>query len=776
MFDIKNLKKHYSLRGRSVEALKNFTYTFPDRGMVFILGRSGCGKSTLLHLLAGIDRPTSGSIFYNGQDIAHMSESDLCRYRRETVGLIFQQKNLFADLSVRRNLLFACGETDACSATAERLGLKGMLFRNVGELSGGQAQRVAIGRTLLQESKIILADEPTGNLDEKTSKEILGLLREVAEQKLVIVVTHDRESAERYADTIIRMRSGEIAEIKQILREQRQAREPEGDAGRKQAHLRPFPYVGKICFTAIWDGRRKWQSVLAVLLAALAAVLFGMMLLYRTADPAESLGSFLQQNSELYPRFEIDFTDAQNVTNLQDAVSVLDENGAEYMLYNADYYANMTQEKMEKYGFTSVTKLAPLTKDSFYIDLDNWNYTTRSSCEFYFYDPDDLDLYMQANIWIQTLETVELYDCVIIDGEELPIDRCGKDITELVGYQFKFYTQFLPDLATSFEVYNIVNLDGLTYGPYLDILEGFAGTEGLAKAKAQVPVLTLAGVVNQLPLRERGVVFTSSDTRHYLGAEIVVSPDFPYPTQQSDYKALIDTTSVDFTRLLQESGIDLKTVDSSGDIPVILIEQGNIYGSYRYYTDFYSQLSDSAFNEGYERYPTGIVGCLLDEYSKKENATSLLGVIAIFAAVIFILLTFQIAHSGFRARKEDFALMRALGVPRTKIVLYSFAAIGIFLVIALVLCLLTVFIIYSGTHILRVPNENATIIQLFQEVEIYIVGKPMTSWRSVEILFLSPGLILGCIAFAVVCALPMFVTAVRSGIRGKIADNLRREL
>lgn len=139
-------------------------------------------------------------------------------------------------------------------------------------------------------------------------------------------------------------------------------------------------------------------------------------------------------------------------------------------------------------------------------------------------------------------------------------------------------------------------------------------------------------------------------------------------------------------------------------------------------------------------------------------------------------MAFQIAHNGFGERKEDFALMRALGVPRTKIVLYSFAAIAIFLAVALVLCLLTVSVIYACTHILCVPNENATVVHLFQEVTVYIVSKPMTSWRAVEVLFLTPGLLFGCIAFAFVCALPMFITAVRSGIRGKIADNLRREL
>lgn len=778
MLEVKNLQRSYKMRGRTVDALKNFNFTFPDRGMIFILGRSGCGKSTLLHLLAGIDRPTSGSILYNGKDITSLHESELCRYRRETVGLIFQQKNLFSDLSVRRNLLFASGETDACNAVAERLGLKDMLFRNVGELSGGQAQRVAIGRTLLQDCRIILADEPTGNLDEKTGKEIFTLLRELAQQKLVIVVTHDRESAERYADTIIRMRSGEIAEVKQIPQErQTQMQIPKGGAGERKDHLRPFPYVGKICFAAIWNGRRKWQAVPAVLLAALAAVLFGITLLFRTADPAQSLGSFLQQNSELYPRFELNFAYSQNISDLQSTQEVLDGYGAEYLLYNEDYYAGMTADKMEKYRFSAVTELAPLTRDSFYIDLDNWNYTPRTSRDYYFFDPNNVDRYMQQNEWLNILESVEVYDCVILDGEEVRIDRCGKDITELVGCQFKFYTQFLPDLATSFNTYTIVTLGDISSPPAILTLDGFAGKEGLERAKAQVPALTLAGIVRQPPVYDRGVLYEQDFSLHYFKSKYLVSPDFSYPSaKQSDYRAMIDTDGIDLPALLQECGIDLKTVSSANEIPIVLLENGNLYGSYRYYLDYYSQLSSSPFAGGAEGAPTGVVGCLLSEYTKFAGMTPLLGVISIFAAVIFIIMAFQIAHNGFGERKEDFALMRALGVPRTKIVLYSFAAIAIFLAVALVLCLLTVSVIYACTHILCVPNENATVVHLFQEVPVYIVSKPMTSWRAVEVLFLTPGLIFGCVAFAIVCALPMFITAVRSGIRGKIADNLRREL
>lgn len=788
MLEVKNLKRSYPMRGRSVEALKNFTYTFPDRGMVFILGRSGCGKSTLLHLLAGIDRPTSGNILYNGTDIAALRESELCRYRRETVGLIFQQKNLFADLSVRRNLLFASGETGACNATAERLGLKDMLFRNVGELSGGQAQRVAIGRTLLQESKIILADEPTGNLDEKTSKEIFELLREVAEQKLVIVVTHDRESAERYADTIIRMRSGEIAEVKQIQQgQQTQKQTPKGGAGERKDHLRPFPFVGKICFAAIWNGRRKWQAVLAVLLAALAAVLFGITLLFRTADPAQSLGSFLQQNSELYPRFELNFAYSETCNSPEEAAALLEESGAEYMLYNGSYFFGMTRETVEHFGFTAVTELLPLDDNCFYLDAEEGeNLFAQNAYKGYWYDPALLDDYMQPSYWEDhELESFTVQDCVVIDGIEVPLESCGKSMEELVGCEFRLYSKYLSDYGDRFQQQidlGSIYIEEKDFWYYIGVqtylLSGFTNEQELESAKAQVPSLTLAGIVETPRLQKRTSDYGLQIQDFRLKGMIVTAKNFAHFDDATNYKAIVETDSTDPAALLRSFGLDYAVgqyppEDPYEDPPLVLLEEGRIYGSSRYFIDYSSQ---SLFGGTLEDAPTGVIDSFVLYVQRSQLTMLITGFIGAVAAAVFILLTFQIAHSGFGERKEDFALMRALGVPRTKIVLYSFAAIAIFLAVALVLCLLTVSVIYACTHILRIPNENTTAISLFQEVPVYNDALAMTSWRAVEMLFLTPGLILGCIAFTVVCALPMFITAVRSGIRGKIADNLRREL
>ena len=223
-----------------------------------------------------------------------------------------------------------------------------------------------------------------------------------------------------------RKHSGEMAEVKQIPREQSQARERKSGAS-KQAHLRPFPYVGKICFAAIWNGRRKWQAVLAVLLAALAAVLFGITLLYRTADPAQSLGSFLQQNSELYPRFELNFAYSETCDSPEEAAALLDESGAEYMLYNGSYFFGMTRETVEHFGFTAVTELLPLDDNCFYLDAEEGEKLfAESSYTGYWYDPTLLDDYMQPSYWeTHALESFTVQDCVVIDGVEVPLESCG---------------------------------------------------------------------------------------------------------------------------------------------------------------------------------------------------------------------------------------------------------------------------------------------------------------------------------------------------------------
>ncbi len=214
---IKGLTKIYPINKiESVKALDGVSFYLPESGMVFILGKSGSGKSTLLNILGGLDKATSGEIIYKGKDINCYTQSQLNKYRNVECGFIFQEYNVIPELNVFENVAIAAqlqGEKEVTARVEEvlkKVDLDGYGNRKISQLSGGQKQRVAIARALIKQSGIILADEPTGALDSVTGESIFGLLKEISKEKLVIVVSHDRDFAERFADRIIELADGKI--------------------------------------------------------------------------------------------------------------------------------------------------------------------------------------------------------------------------------------------------------------------------------------------------------------------------------------------------------------------------------------------------------------------------------------------------------------------------------------------------------------------------------------------------------------------------------------
>ncbi len=215
MFEVKNLKKtYYPKKGVPVEALKGIDLQFGERGLVFILGKSGSGKSTLLHLMGGLDTPTEGELVLNGVSSKNFKDADYDNYRGEYLGFVFQEYNLLPEFTVEENVALGLELIGRKAENVEEMlslvGLEGMAKRKPMELSGGQRQRVAIARALMKDPQIIFADEPTGALDEETGKNILTLLKELSEKKLVIVVTHDRDFAETFGDRIIELADGKV--------------------------------------------------------------------------------------------------------------------------------------------------------------------------------------------------------------------------------------------------------------------------------------------------------------------------------------------------------------------------------------------------------------------------------------------------------------------------------------------------------------------------------------------------------------------------------------
>ena len=220
---VENLTKKYGKKDTEVVALDNVSFSVTKGEFVAIVGASGSGKSTLLHLIGGVDKPTSGKVYINGTDIYSLNNDNLAIFRRRQVGLIYQFYNLIPILNVKENITLPC-DLDGQKVDEKRLnellyilGLEKRIYHLPNELSGGQQQRVSIGRAMINHPSIVLADEPTGNLDSKASREIIDLLK-VSNQKYnqtLIVITHD-ENIALEADRIITIQDGKLINDEKI--------------------------------------------------------------------------------------------------------------------------------------------------------------------------------------------------------------------------------------------------------------------------------------------------------------------------------------------------------------------------------------------------------------------------------------------------------------------------------------------------------------------------------------------------------------------------------
>ena len=215
----RDLAKRFGAEGAAVDALRGITLAFPSGQFTAIMGPSGSGKSTLMHLLAGLDRPTSGSVHVGGEDITAMGDKQLTKLRRRHIGFVFQSFNLLPMLTAEENILLPLSiagrkvDRGALDALLQRMGLDDRRDHRPSELSGGQQQRVAIARALITKPTVLLADEPTGNLDSQSGHEVLTLLREAVQLdgQTTVMVTHDPRAAAS-ADRVLFLADGRIVD------------------------------------------------------------------------------------------------------------------------------------------------------------------------------------------------------------------------------------------------------------------------------------------------------------------------------------------------------------------------------------------------------------------------------------------------------------------------------------------------------------------------------------------------------------------------------------
>lgn len=221
-FQIKNLSKIYGSDESKVIALDDISLIIPKNRFIVILGESGSGKSTLLNMIGCMDKPTSGKILFEGQDLTQLSKAQMTEFRKNKIGFVFQSYNLLPDLSALENVEFSTELVSKSKNEAEQalvaVGLKERITHFPGELSGGEQQRVSIARAIAKKPEILLCDEPTGALDFETGIKILEVLKEIqsATENTVIFITHNKEIA-KIADTVIRLRSGKILSVEENL-------------------------------------------------------------------------------------------------------------------------------------------------------------------------------------------------------------------------------------------------------------------------------------------------------------------------------------------------------------------------------------------------------------------------------------------------------------------------------------------------------------------------------------------------------------------------------
>ncbi len=305
MIELKNVSKTYkSKKGPSTEALKNINITFDNKGMTFVLGKSGSGKSTLLNLLGGLDTPTSGEILFNGKSLSNYKQKDFDTYRNNYIGFVFQEYNILEKYNVYENVAFPLklqGEKNyeaKVSEVLDKVGLKDLKDRKVNELSGGQKQRVAIARALVKNPKVILADEPTGNLDSESSKVVFDVLKSLSNDILVIIISHDEESSKLYADREIYIKDGEIVAVTQ---NNEVTMDQEIPSKKNKLHFKDSLYIAyKNTFN------RKGKLILAIILISITISLFGLSVMQKYIKEK-------QESARLLEKFNVKFIEVNKL-------------------------------------------------------------------------------------------------------------------------------------------------------------------------------------------------------------------------------------------------------------------------------------------------------------------------------------------------------------------------------------------------------------------------------------------------------------------------------
>lgn len=343
MIKLTSINKYYKSSSGNFHALKDINLNLPDQGMVYIVGKSGSGKSTLLNIIGGIDSFDSGEIIIENNSInengekssstlkmSEFSKKDYNSYRNTYIGFIFQEFNVIKGLTVYENIALSL-ELQQISIKdrhqdildiIEKVGLKGKERRRINELSGGERQRVAIARALIKDPKIIIADEPTGNLDSKNRDIVMDILKKLSKEKLVLIVTHDKLLSKRYGDREIKIKDGQITDDT-ILNQENLS-----EIVCTPHELKPITPKAKVSFNLAWKGFKLnlVRFIFIIILFSISLIFAGTVINLYMTDTTKMYAEFQQENgnnvvtlSDKYTYFETDKTTAFFTHNLSSA-------------------------------------------------------------------------------------------------------------------------------------------------------------------------------------------------------------------------------------------------------------------------------------------------------------------------------------------------------------------------------------------------------------------------------------------------------------------------
>ena len=478
MLKISNLCKKYIGKYENTFSLNNVNFDVNTNSMCFILGKSGCGKSTLLNLIGGVDTFDSGEIEIDGIKLSSLDSKEIVNYRNSYVGFVFQNFNLLEDYTVFENVNFALEfqnikDKQRVYDCLEKVGLKDYVYRNVKDLSGGQKQRVAIARAIVKKPRILICDEPTGSLDKENSKLIFDLLKKISEETLVILASHDRQSAEIYADQIIELVDGSVVNV--TKKKSKQANEE------KQSELKKykssFKLLPKLGFKMLL--KKPVQFIMACLLSVISVCFGGVSLglipkgeqnpiykslmdnktMYFNVQRYDSFGnikkSFVNDKSSKLEENEINFIKEQTnneccfVSNLYNDISInfnkhVDSNLNPFFVSNINGICEINDNLIEKLDFEIVCGDLPKHDDEIVITkylLDVFNYKELKSDTITFAPTESSILNSRIKMKNDILSPTKEFKIVgVIDtnlNDDITIENCqntqSKELIDLAG-------------------------------------------------------------------------------------------------------------------------------------------------------------------------------------------------------------------------------------------------------------------------------------------------------------------------------------------------------